>query len=82
MHTEGYANTLPLAAHAQGEHAVKERTSTVRKTCLVTGRDAGWHPSLTRTSPFKYFKTSSEIVRLAGMLNVCFQLSLQDADDL
>ncbi len=34
------------------------------------------------TSPFRYFKTSSEIIRLAVMLYVRFPLSLRNVDDL
>jgi hypothetical protein len=32
-------------------------------------------------SPFKYFKTSPEIIRLAGMLYVRFPLSLRNVED-
>ena len=34
------------------------------------------------TSPFRYFKTSSEIIRLAVMLYVRFLLSLRNVEDL
>ncbi len=34
------------------------------------------------TSPFRYFKTSSEIIRLAVMLYVRFPLTLRNVEDL
>ena len=37
---------------------------------------------MTRSSPFRYFKTSPEIIRLAVMLYVRFPLSLRNAEDL
>jgi len=37
---------------------------------------------MTKRSPFKYFKTSPEIIRLAVMLYVRFPLSLRNVDDL
>ena len=37
---------------------------------------------MTKCSPFKYFKTSSEIIRLAVMLYVRFPLSLRNVEDL
>ncbi len=37
---------------------------------------------MTRPSPFKYFKTSPEVIRLAVMLYVRFPLSLRDVEDL
>jgi putative transposase len=37
---------------------------------------------MTRLSPFKYFKTSPEIIRLAVMLYVRFPLSLRNVEDL
>jgi putative transposase len=35
-----------------------------------------------KPSPFRYFKTSPEIIRLAVMLYVRFPLSLRDVEDL
>ena len=35
-----------------------------------------------KRSPFRYFKTSPEIIRLAVMLNVRFPLSLRNVADL
>ncbi len=37
---------------------------------------------MTRQNPFKYFKTSHEIIRLAVMLYVRFPLSLRNVEDL
>ncbi|OSQ51260.1 IS6 family transposase [Marivita geojedonensis] len=37
---------------------------------------------MTKSSPFKYFKTSPEIIRLAVMLYVRFPLSLRNVEDL
>jgi putative transposase len=37
---------------------------------------------MTKRSPFKYFKTSPEIIRLAAMLYVRFPLSLRNVEDL
>ncbi|OYX41686.1 MAG: IS6 family transposase [Rhodobacterales bacterium 32-67-9] len=37
---------------------------------------------MTKRDPFKYFKTSPEIIRLAVMLYVRFPLSLRNAEDL
>jgi len=38
-------------------------------------------PAMTKRSPFKYFKTSPEIIRLAVMLYVRFPLSLRNVED-
>jgi len=37
---------------------------------------------MTKRSPFKYFKTSPEIIRLAVMMYVRFPLSLRNVEDL
>jgi transposase-like protein len=37
---------------------------------------------MTPRSPFRYFKTSPEIIRLAVMLYIRFQLSLRNVEDL
>lgn len=37
---------------------------------------------MTRRGPFRYFKTSPEIIRLAVMLYVRFPLSLLNVEDL
>jgi putative transposase len=37
---------------------------------------------MTKRSPFRYFKTSPEIIRLAVMMYVWFPLSLRNVEDL
>ena len=37
---------------------------------------------MTKPSPFRYFKTSPEIIRLAVMLYVRYPLSLRNVEDL
>ncbi len=37
---------------------------------------------MTKCLPFKYFKTSPEIIRLAAMLYIRFPLSLRNVEDL
>ncbi len=37
---------------------------------------------MSQSNPFRYFKTSREIIRLAVMLNVRFPLSLRNVEDL
>ena len=37
---------------------------------------------MTRRSPFRYFKTSPEIIRLAVMLYIRFPLTLRTVEDL
>ena len=37
---------------------------------------------MTKHSPFRYFKTSPEVIRLAVMMYVCFPLSLRNVEDL
>ncbi len=37
---------------------------------------------MTNPSPFRYFKTSREIIRLAVMMYVRFPLSLRNVEDL
>jgi putative transposase len=37
---------------------------------------------MTQRSPFRYFKTSSEIIRLAVMMYIRFPLSLRNVEDL
>ena len=37
---------------------------------------------MTKTNPFRYFKTSTEIIRLAVIIYVRFLLSLRNVEDL
>jgi putative transposase len=41
-----------------------------------------WLDRMTKGSPFRYFKTSPEIIRLAVMLDIRFPLSLRNVEDL
>ena len=54
----------------------------VRQNELETGRVALYPLRMTKHSPFRYFKTSPEIIRLAVMLYVRFPLSISDVEDL
>ena len=62
-----------LTNHCQG---------SVRQIRLEAGRALTYRPSMTKRSPFRYFKTSPEIIRLAVMLYVRFPLSLRNVEDL
>ncbi len=55
---------------------------TVRRTWLERGRGLATLLGLTQRSPFRYFKTSPEVIRLAVMLYVRFPLSLRNVEDL
>lgn len=48
---------------------------TVRQMQLELGRAAHYLPLMTRRSPFRYFKTSPEIIRLAVMLYIPYHQS-------
>ena len=39
---------------------------SVRRNRLETGRARVWRSAMTKRSPFRYFKTSPDIIRLAG----------------
>ena len=54
----------------------------VRAIRLERGRGPASLPGMTRRSPFRYFRTSPEIIRLAVMLYVRFPLSLRNIEDL
>ncbi len=55
---------------------------SVRQIRLEAGRALTYRPAMTKRSPFRYFKTSPEIIRLAVMLYVRFPLSLRNVEDL
>lgn len=44
--------------------------------------DDAFVPRMTQRSPFHYFKTSTEIIRLAVMLCIRFPLSLRNVEDM
>ena len=54
----------------------------VRQNELETGRAALYPRRMTKHPPFRYFKTSPEIIRLAVMLYVRFPLSFRNVEDL
>ncbi len=67
------------------KHAVPpgyRRQGTVRQNQLETGRAVPYLPNMTKPDPFRYFKTSCEIIRLAVMMYVRFPLSLRNVEDL
>ena len=55
---------------------------TVRLNDLEQGMVRGLRFGMTKRSPFRYFKTSSEVIRLAVMLYVRFPLFLRNVEDL
>ena len=59
----------------------KQRLGTVRQNELELCREALYPLRMTKYSPFRYFKTSPEIIRLAVMLYVRFPLSLRNVED-
>ena len=55
---------------------------TVRQNLVEEGRRLTLRLWMTKRSPFRYFKTSPEIISLAVMLYVWFPLSLRNVEDL
>jgi putative transposase len=55
---------------------------TVRAKSVEAGRVSNWRRGMTKRSPFRYFKTSPEIIRLAVMMYVRFPLSLWNVEGL
>ena len=56
---------------------LKLQVGSVRETWPERGRGPATLPGMTERSPFRYFKTSPELIRLAVMLYVGFPLSLE-----
>ena len=54
----------------------------VRRTILEASRTVFYPEEMTQRSPFRYFKTSPEIIRLAVMMHIRFPLSLRNVEDL
>jgi putative transposase len=50
--------------------------------CLRQRLAVNYPRRMTKLSPFRYFKTSPEIIRLAVMLYIRFPLSLRNVEDL
>ena len=55
---------------------------SVRQNELETEQAVSYSLRMTKHSPFRYFKTSPEVIRLAVMLYVRFPLSLRNVEDL
>ena len=49
---------------------------------IEQGRAPAPLPGMTQRSPFRYFRTSPEIIRLAVMLYIRFPFSLRSVEDL
>ena len=58
------------------------RLGFVRENRLEPGRVVAYVCGMTKPNPFRYFRTSPEIIRLAVMMYVRFPLSLRDVEDL
>ena len=61
---------------------VLNRTGSVRENLVEASRAVSYRLVMTKPSPFRYFKTSPEIIRLAVMLYVRFLLSLRNVEDM
>jgi len=77
MDMAGYAKTT----------AVQEVVGNLRGHCQIKPPLSGRGPrsrlsSMIERSPFRYFKTSPEIIRLAVMMYIRFPLSLRNVEDL
>ena len=55
---------------------------TVKGTWLEAVAPHRFPCIMTKRSPFRYFKTSSEIIRLAVMMDIRFPMSLRNGEDL
>jgi len=55
---------------------------TIKETQLEAGKQPPYPRGMSKPSPFRYFKTSPEIIRLAVMMYIRFPLSLRNAEDL
>jgi len=58
------------------------RSGTVRRNRLEAGRAVGWLFRARKRNPFRYLKTSLEIIHLAVMLYVRLPLSLRNVEEL
>ena len=64
------------------ETAAGPGEGTVRRNRLEPGRAGVKRSTMTKRSPFRYFKTSPEIIRLAVMMYIWFPLSRRNVEDL
>lgn len=60
----------------------KRSVGIARRSRLEAGRVVSWLPRTTKSNPFRYFKTSPDIIRLEAILYVRFPLSLRNVADL
>ena len=75
-----YANDVTLDFSRPGKPT--DNGGAVRGTGLSGAGGRRSPAQMTQRSPFRYFKTSPEIIRLAVMLYVRFPLSLRNVEDL
>lgn len=68
--------------HAVLIDGTSRREGIVRENQLEAGRAVSYHRRMNKLSPFRYFKTSPEIIRLAVMMYIRFPLSLRNVEDL
>lgn len=54
----------------------------VRETHVDRGRAVEWRLTMTSCSPFKYFETSPEIIKLAVVYYIRYPLSLRQVEDM
>jgi len=59
----------------------RQYVGTVRADWLVPGKTAAQLFEMIKPSPFRYFRTSPEIIRLELMMYVRFPLSLRNVED-
>ena len=60
----------------------EDPAGTVRRKSLVEDSLSFYSPEMIKKNPFRYFKTSPEVIRLAVMMYVRFPLSLRNVEDL
>jgi putative transposase len=65
-----------------GQSIVDAAQGGVRATRLEPSEEPATLSSMIQRSPFRYFRTSPEIIRLAVMMYVRFPLSLRNVEDL
>ena len=69
-------------SHVQQNLGLCAQQGVVKGTWLEPTRVARKAFLMTKRSPFRYFKPSPEIIRLAVMLSVRFPLALRNVEDL
>ena len=74
-----------VSGHCQRDELATDATAPygfVRGNWVDAALRPPYPARLTKRDPFKYFKTSREIIRLAVMMYVRFPLSLRNVEDL